>query len=224
MFTEFQNALSIGDFGSGIFYLIGELITWSMAILLLIGVVLITTRVDSNTLKVKKITYSGIAIAIATVLSLIEIFRMPQGGSVTLISMVFIALIGYFYGTAQGVICGFSYGLIQLALGGYVVHPVQLLLDYPIAFAALGLAGLFAKHRKGLVYGYLLGTLIRLMMHIISGVVFFAEYAVDANPFIYSTIYNGSYIGVEAVITLIILLIPAVEKALGIVKKNALAA
>ncbi len=83
------------------------------------------------------------------VLSQIKLFSLPQGGSITPFSMLFIILIGYFFGVKTGVLTGIVYGLLQLAFGGWVMHPMQLLLDYPLAFGALGLSGLFAIKSMG---------------------------------------------------------------------------
>lgn len=224
MFQDFQSVLSSGDIAAIVSSTVGQIIIWAISIILLGAIVIISGRNKSSSFKVKELSYSGIAIAIGTVLSFTKIISLPQGGTVTLCSMLFVVLIGYWFGTAQGVICGFAYGLIQLALGGWVMHPIQLLLDYPLAFAALGFAGLFRNRKKGLLIGFLFGVFGRFVFHVISGVVFFAEYAGEMNPILYSTIYNGSFLGLEALITGVIILIPPFETAMKVVKNNALKA
>jgi thiamine transporter len=102
-----------------------------------------------------------------------------------------------------------------------VVHPVQLFLDYPIAFGCLGLSGVFSKSKYGIIKGYLLGVFGRYVCHILTGVIFFYMYAGEQTPLIYSIIYNGSYIVPEAAVTIIILCIPVVRNALGEVKRMA---
>lgn len=222
MFKIFSEALASGDIGTAVSSTVGQIITWSIAILLLVILLLISMKGKEKKTP-KQLTYSAIAIALATGLSYISIIKLPQGGSVTLCSMLMIVLIGYWFGAAQGVIAGVVYGLIQLALGGYVMHPVQLLLDYPIAFGVLGLAGVFSKSENGLMKGYLLGTFLRFIIHVISGIVFFAEYAPEGfTPFAYSIGYNITYIGVEVFITVILMVIPSFSKAMRDVKKNAL--
>ena len=72
-------------------------------------------------------------------------------------------MIGYFFGPVQGILCGIAYGMLQLAIGPYVVHPAQLLLDYPIAFGMLGLSGFFHKRSDGLIPGYIVGVFGRLV-------------------------------------------------------------
>jgi thiamine transporter len=97
-------------------------------------------------------------------------------------------------------------GLLQLILGGYVVHPLQALLDYPLAFGVLGLAALTPRP---LWLGLTLGTFLRLVCHVLSGVVFFASYAPEGtNVWLYSTVYNGSYmlpnLGLSIILTYIL--------------------
>lgn len=99
----------------------------------------------------------------------------------------------------------------------------QMLIDYPLAFGALGLSGFFAGKKHGLTLGYLSGVIGRYVFAVISGVVFFGAYAPEGTPaLLYSLGYNASYLVPEAIVTLIIISIPAVAKALGQVKKNAL--
>lgn len=189
----------------------GQLATAAVAVLLiLIGIGLAGRGRKHAT---RMLVFSAMAVAVATVLSFLKIVDMPQGGSITLFSMFAITLIGYFYGPAQGILCGMAYGLIQLVLGPYVIHPAQLLIDYPLGFGMLGLSGFLNKRPDGLLAGYILGVFGRLVMSVLSGVIFFAEYAGDMNPFVYSVGYNIAYLGGEALLTAVIfMVIPAVKK------------
>ena len=100
----------------------------------------------------------------------------------------------------------------------------QMLLDYPLAFGALGLAGFFAGKKHGLQIGYVVGVLGRYVFHVISGVVFFGAYAPEGTPaIIYSLGYQATYIVPEAIATLIVISLPPVAKALAQIKKSALA-
>ena len=113
------------------------------------------------------------AIALATVIAtVIKLPSLPNGGSVTLISMLIICLVGYWYGPVTGIIAAVAYGVLQFITGPYVVHPLQVLLDYPLAFGALGLSGFFYKKKNGLVIGYIVGVCGRFVMHMISGLIF----------------------------------------------------
>lgn len=159
----------------------------------------------------------AVMIALYVVLSQIRIFTMPQGGSVTAGSMIPLLLVGLRHGTRWGIVAGVAAGLLDYMLKPFFVHPIQVLLDYPLAFGALGLAGL-AAGQKGWTAA-VAGSLAiagRFVAHLLSGVVFFAEYAGEANPWVYSAIYNGSYLLPEMLISavLLVLLLPALRRAL----------
>ena len=196
----------------------GQLVTAAVAlVLILVGVGFVIGK--NRKQGTKMLVYSAMAVAVATVLSFLKIVEMPQGGSITLFSMFAITLIGYFYGPAQGILCGMAYGLIQLVTGPYVIHPAQLLIDYPLAFGMLGLAGFLNKRPDGLLAGYVLGVFGRLIMSVLSGVIFFAEYAGDMDPFLYSVGYNIAYLGGEALLTAVVfMVIPSVKKAVERIK------
>ncbi len=154
-------------------------------------------------IKAKIISEVIVAVALAYVLNLIVVFRMPQGGSVTAVSMVPILWLSLRRGLKIGVFGGIIFGLVDMFPQPYIVHPAQFLLDYPLAFGALGLAGLFRGHP---IVGVVAGIFGRFVCHFISGVVFFAMYAPEGtHPAIYSAIYNGSYLTVELVFSIIVI-------------------
>lgn len=158
-------------------------------------------------------------IALAMVTSYIKVWEMPMGGSVTLLSMLFICLIGYWFGPRYGLITGIAYGILQFVVDPYMVSLPQVLFDYPLAFGALGLSGFFSDKKYGLQIGYVAGVLGRFVFSTLSGVIFFASYAPEGmNPWVYSSLYQGTYLGAEGIVTLIILSIPPVSKALASVK------
>lgn len=194
-----------------------------IAVLLVIAAVMRHRNAAKKaSLTTKQLVYSAAAIALAVVCSIIKLFEMPLGGSVTLLSMLFIVLIAYWYGPYVGIMTAVAYGLVQ-----FVTEPIfytipQMLLDYPLAFGALGLAGFFNRKKWGLQIGYVVGVLGRFVFSTISGVVFFASYAPEGmNPVIYSSGYQASYLIPEAVVTLVIICLPPVAKALAHVKKQA---
>lgn len=164
-----------------------------------------------NRMSTKMVVEAGIMIGLATALSYFKILEMPQGGSVTLGSMIPIILFSLRYGLVPGLMAGSVYGVVQFFVGPYFVHPIQFVLDYPLAFGLLGVSGLFqAQFQKGSfvapVIGGIMAIALRLAMHVCSGAVFFAEYTPEGmNPWIYSTVYNGSYLGVELVLTVVVL-------------------
>lgn len=151
--------------------------------------------------------------ALSIILGLIS-FRglWAQGGSVSL-EMIPIFLMAFRRGLKGGLLTGIVVGLLQLLLNPIAgAHPVSILLDYPLAFMAAGFAGLFSvapnattkQRTKSIVFGIFFGSLLRLVCHYISGVVFFGSYAPDnMNPYIYSLLYNISYMIPVAMITLI---------------------
>ena len=157
------------------------------------------TNIKSSTVIIAEIT---IFVALATALSYIKLFTLPQGGSVTAASMVPILWLALRRGAKIGIFAATVYGVIQLMLEPFIVNPIQVLLDYPIAFGMLGLAGFFQKRP---FLGVNVGILGRFAAHFVSGVVFFANYApAGIPPAIYSAIYNGSYLLPELVITIYI--------------------
>lgn len=170
----------------------------------------------------KKLVFSAMSIALGIVTSYIKVWEMPMGGSVTLLSMLFICLIGYWFGPKYGLVTGIAYGILQFILDPYMVSLPQVLFDYPLAFGALGLSGFFGNKKYGLQIGYIVGVLGRFIFSTLSGVIFFAAYAPEGmNPWVYSSLYQGTYLGTEGIITLIIISIPPVAKALSLVKEQA---
>ena len=160
---------------------------------------------SKRSLTTREICLSAILIAIAFVISeFIPFIKLPYGGKLTYCSMLFVCLIGYFFGPKTGLIASLAYGLLQLIMGSSIVHPVQLILDYPLAYTCLGICGFFHNKKNGLAIGYILSVLGRYICHVISGIVFFGEYA-EGNVIIYSLGYNLTYILPEAILSLLLI-------------------
>lgn len=177
---------------------------------------------------VKKLTLSGVLVAMSVVLVLASelIPSLPNGGKITLASMVPVIFISLILGTKWGISASICFSLIQMMTGFYP-PPVQnfssfllvILLDYLIAFGGLGLAGLFKNIFGGKRWSYALSGvivgLIRYICHIISGIVIWGVYAPEGQGVLaYSLTYNGSYMIPEIIITgvVIYLLSPLVLK------------
>ncbi|MBO5347627.1 MAG: energy-coupled thiamine transporter ThiT [Lachnospiraceae bacterium] len=176
----------------------------------------------SKKLSIQQLAFCAVAIALGTVLSNIKVFSFPTGGSITLLSMLVICLPGYWFGLGAGVLTGVAYGVLQMLVDPYILFPAQLVVDYLLAFGALGLSGLFCKRKHGLIPGYILAVLGRYAFSVLSGWLFFGMYAWEGwNPLPYSLAYNAIYIFAEAAVTIVILLLPPVRKALEMVKKQA---
>lgn len=174
----------------------------------------------------RKLAFSAMAIALAFATSFLKIIHMPMGGSVTLFSMLFIVLIGNWYGLGVGLTTAAAYGILQLVVDPYIISIPQLLIDYIFAFGALGLSGIFSKSKSkhSLLLSYIVGILGRYFFTFLSGWIFFATYVPEFfnSAVVYSLAYNGAYIGLEALITIVLLALPPVNKALGYVKTLAL--
>lgn len=190
----------------------GKAVVVGVVAVLLLFIMLSGKEKEKKT-DVRALTVSALMIALAMVLSAIRIFTMPQGGTVTLFGLLPIVICAYLLGTRRGVMAGVCVGLITLIFDPYVIHPVQLLVDYPLAFGSMGLAGLFRERKNGLVIGYIFGILCRYLCAVVSGVVFFGEYAPEGfNALTWSLWYNITYIAAEGILTVIILSIPAVRQ------------
>lgn len=173
----------------------------------------------------------GICLGLSYVLSLVRLFKMPQGGSVTPASMLPIIFFCLCFGAKRGFIVTVAYGLLQM-IGGDLYYPIQVILDYPVAFGAIGVAGFFAASaskriqvrnpikRLKLIPFWRIGVavffafVLRCFFHVLSGVIFFSEYAGEQNPWIYSILYNGTFLLVEAAVTVVILV--GVSVAMGL--------
>lgn len=210
----------------------GGLTTAGYAVTIIAGIALFLAAVffaskcsSKKRMSTKQLVFCAAALALAYLTSYIKLFEMPWGGSVTLFSMLFIVLIANWYGVKAGILVGFAYGIIQFIQEPYVLTFFQVCCDYILAFAALGVAGFFAKSKYGLVKGYIVAVLARGVFHAIGGYLYWMDYMPDNFPkalaSLYPILYNYSYLLVEGVITVIIISIPAVSKALGRVKRMA---
>ncbi|CAA9505024.1 MAG: Substrate-specific component ThiT of thiamin ECF transporter [uncultured Rubrobacteraceae bacterium] len=153
------------------------------------------------------LTEAALAIALAFVLGLIKVFKMPYGGSISL-EMMPLILLALRQGPWVGVVSGIVYGGLNLISDPAVFHPVQVLLDYPVAFGALGLAGFFRPTVGGAIVGATVAVLARFVCHFFSGVIFFASYAPEGwNPYVYSAAYNAAYLVPSLAIALVVVVV-----------------
>lgn len=179
---------------------------------------------NAKTFSAKQLVFSAVALALGFVTSYVKIIDMPWGGSVTLCSMLFVTLIGYWYGPKIGLTAGFAYGILQFLQGGgsYILSPMQVCMDYILAFAALGLSGFFSQKKNGLIKGYLFAVFIRGLFHTVGGYLYWMDYMPESFPksfaFLYPFAYNYAYLLIECFITVVILLFPPVKNAMTRVK------
>ena len=166
----------------------------------------------------KQLITAAICLAVAFVLGLIPLFRMPQGGSVTPASMLPIVLFAYLYGTKKGLLVAFVYSILQFAQDPFFLTPVQFLFDYICAFTLMGLAGLFKKH---IIPGLVLAGSLKFLFQFLSGIIFYAEYAPAGQPaWLYSLSYNGSVVAVDTAICIAIVLLPPMTKLIKKLKNK----
>jgi thiamine transporter len=155
-----------------------------------------------------------VLVALAGALSLIShsFFSLPQGGSINL-GMVPILWLALRRGPRIGIFAGAVFGLVDLTIEPFIVHPIQFILDYPLPFAMLGLAGFF---KKSPVVGVAVAGTGRFLSHFISGMVYFADYApTGMSPIVYSAVYNGTYLIPSIIICALIIGILQKSKALN---------
>lgn len=173
-------------------------------------------------MKIQHLVFCSVCIALSVVTSFFKLGALPFGGSITLFSMFFISLTGYLFGIRAGIASGVTYGILSFVLNPYVFAPIQVLLDYPLAFGALGLSGIFQKKKYyGLIAGYALGVTVRYLFHVLSGYLFFASFAPEnTHPLLYTLGYNLTYILPEMILTIVVLCLPAVKKLLTATTKQ----
>lgn len=196
-----------------------------IVVCVLAGLALSDRTEKNRTFSARRLAYCAMAVALAYVTSFIKPFELPYGGSVTLLSMLFIVLVGNWYGVKTGVLVGFAYGVLQFLQEPYFLSLFQVCCDYVLAFAALGLSGLFRKRKNGLLIGYIAAVLARGFFHSLGGYLYWMDYMPENFPqslrTLYPIIYNYSYLLAEGVITVIIIRLPAVSNALERIRKSA---
>lgn len=206
----FTTALAEGeDASAGAWELLGEGITFwvTIAVLAAVGICayLVTRRGGKKPFwTAKTMAVGAMCMALSSVLSLIKLWSMPMGGSITPASMLPLLVFAYCYGVGPGMVLGAIYGVMQFLLGGaawLALGAIPNLLDYPLAFAMLGLAGLFRGSHRRMCIGFTLGCFGRFCCSFLSGFVFYGQYAPEGmNPVWYSLAYNGSYMLPECLI------------------------
>ncbi len=184
-----------------------------IALVVVLGLILGFAYMRKTKITTRALTQTALCVALSIILNLLVVYKMPQGGSVTVGAMIPLFLIALAHGPALGILAGFLFGLIDMLLGGYIVHPLQMLLDYPLAFMCMGLIGFLAQR-------YALGAVIalsgQLLFSTLSGVIFFSEYAGAMNPWLYSFTYNGTFILANGVISLILLKVLPIKRLVRI--------
>ncbi len=211
MFSNFVEKISEipAGFSEAIAGLMASPVSIAFLVILVLAAIMFA-RLSKITFTSKVMTHVALAVTMSIILDMFVLFKMPQGGSVTLASMVPLFFIAFIYGPNIGVLAGLLFGVLNMLLGGFIMHPIQVLMDYPIPFMLLGIAGYFPKHMN---VGMIIAALFRFTSHVISGYVFFGQYAPEGmNPLLYSVIYNGSFLAVDLVIAMVVMNLLPINK------------
>lgn len=214
-----NSALSISEYFTDMFEKFGEVDykSWILfGAILILGIIIFIIACSNG--KSKKLTTEGIVIgavciALSFILCNIRLFRMPNGGSVTPASSLPIFLYAYAFGPVPGLVCAFAYSILNIFSDPYILHPIQLLLDYLLPFTLMGLAGIFRfkKPYINMAAGIIFCVLLRYICHIASGIIFWDAWEYPPADFAYKLGYSAGYnsfIFVEMAFCLILIGIP----------------
>jgi thiamine transporter len=207
-----------------------EIVKWISvaAVFVLLGVIALICLLHKKQRDGKRLAFAGVCVATSFTLAVIKVSPIQYGGSITLASLVPILVYAYMYGVADGLLVGLIHGLLNFIEDPYILTPATFLLDYLLAFASVGLMGVFgkmARKEKGvlpLVLGCISVCTLRFVFHLCSGAIFFIEGAVwvdfpawaVSNAFIYSFIYQCVYIPADCLVNVLALVALAKTGAL----------
>ena len=176
-------------------------------------------KTEKNSQTVRAMVESAIMVACAVVLGLFKLFEMPFGGSITFASMLPIALVSYRHGLKYGFAAGLCEGVLEMLLGlknlsyvtGWVSVVAVILLDYLLAFAMMGIAGIFrgklGDQSGELLLGCLIGAVLRYFCHVISGATVWAGLSIPTTAVLIGSIgYNATYMLPETIVLLLVAL------------------
>lgn len=183
-----------------------------IAIALVIIAAFVFGKNDKSGFTTKSISYAAVCIAMSFALSYLRIIKMPQGGAITIASLLPLIIYAYAFGVKKGIFAGIVYGILQAVQDTYILHPAQFILDYPAAFSCIGLAGIFATFKKWDKYPqvkFLVGAIVagigRFIMHFISGIFAFGTFAPEGTPVaLYSLSYQALYVFPDLIICIVV--------------------
>ena len=190
-------------------------VTWiALGVVVALGLVVLAVSKSKKKWTAKMIAFGALAIALSFVLSCVRLYRMPTGGSVTPGSMLPLMLFSVSFGMGPGLVAGLAYGLLQYLQGGWWLNVWQFLLDYLLAFTALGLAGIAHNKKDNWLYISIpVAALGRAVCAILAGLMWVADTPVEeltvgtmqfSSPLLYSIVYNGAYLVPDTLICLLL--------------------
>lgn len=198
---------------------IGLYVAAAALVAAIVAAAMLTDR-NSTPFDSRSLSFAAVCIALSFALSYVRFFKMPFGGSITFASLLPLMLYSYMFGTRKGVLAGVIFGVLQAIQDPWILHPAQFLLDYPIAFAGIGLAGIFrslnlfnGKVRLQFSLGAIVAGVTRFISHFFSGAIAFGMYGADyaeaynipalANEYFYSFVYQCLYIIPDIIIVIV---------------------
>ena len=212
----------MSDWFNDLFSKFGKIsgVTWiSLGVVVALGLVVLAVANNKQKWTAKMIAFGALAIALSFVLSCVRLYRMPTGGSVTPGSMLPLMLFSVSFGVGPGLVAGLAYGLLQYLQGGWWLNVWQFLLDYLLAFAALGLAGIAHNKKEHWLYISIpVAALGRAVCAILAGLMWVADTPLEEltigsiqfnSPLLYSIVYNGAYLIPDTLICLLLALLIA---------------
>ena len=207
----------MSDWFKGLFSKFGDVsvVTWiSLGVVAALGLIVIFASGTKKKWNAKMIAFGALSIALSFVLSYVRLYRMPTGGSVTPGSMLPLMLFSVSFGVGPGLVAGLAYGLLHYFESGWWLNVWQFLLDYLLAFAALGLAGIAHNKKAGWLYLSIpVAALGRAVCAILAGLMWVAGTPVEelavgsmrfSSPLLYSIVYNGAYLIPDTLICLLL--------------------
>ena len=199
---------------------IGLYVSAAILVAAIIVAAILTDR-NSKPFDSRSLSFAAVCVALSFALSYIRFFKMPFGGSITLASLLPLMLYSYMFGTRKGVIAGVICGILQAVQDPWILHPAQFLLDYPVAFAGIGLAGMLrsmnvlkGKTRLQFALGAAIGGCARFISHFFSGALAFGMYGANyaeaynipalSNEYFYSFVYQSLYVIPDIIIVIVV--------------------
>ena len=189
----------------------------AVAVLIALGAIFLTITRTSSKWDAKMLSFGALSVALSFVLSCIRLYRMPTGGSVTPASMLPIMLFSAAYGVGPGLLTGLVYGILQYFQGGWFLNVWQMILDYLLAFAALGLAGFTRRlpEKWGLYCAMVIAVFGRALSAILAGIMWANDSIAQGwgleiagktydSQVLYSVVYNGTYLIPEVIICIVL--------------------
>mgnify|MGYP002516110691 FL=1 len=200
-------------------------ITSIVLVLAIAAITVLAGKDEGTATESKNIAYAGVCLALSFALSYVRLFRMPDGGSITFASMLPLMFYSYIFGVRRGVYVGVIYGVMQFIQSPSAYQPMQVLLDYPIAFSAIGLTGIAKKFKflKGnmiaeIAVGIAIAGIFRYISHVLSGYFVYYNPESEFGAFGYSLVYNVVVIidtAIDIAAALIVLSSKAIRKSIS---------